>query len=151
MKSPKTFRLSLIARIDDAKPEEPMLLDYWKSHWRYRGRTFRVEGGEHLTEEEIAIRIRHQVLKDTQQLSRMKKEVEAFENFSRVPDARRERIPGSVRMFVWQRDEGRCVECSSREHLEFDHIIPLVEGGANTERNIQLLCETCNRKKSRNI
>lgn len=53
--------------------------------------------------------------------------------------------------FVWQRDRGQCVKCGSRERLEFDHIIPLVAGGSSTERNIQLLCETCNRSKGATV
>ena len=52
---------------------------------------------------------------------------------------------------VWRRDEGKCVECSSNEKLEFDHIIPFSKGGSNTYRNIQLLCEPCNRSKSDKI
>ena len=63
----------------------------------------------------------------------------------------REPIPPQVQMFVWQRDQGRCVKCGSRERLEYDHIIPLVKGGSNTERNIQLLCESCNRAKGSTI
>jgi 5-methylcytosine-specific restriction endonuclease McrA len=66
-------------------------------------------------------------------------------------ESRREKIQEEVRIFVWRRDEGRCVECSSQERLEFDHIIPFSKGGSNTTRNIQLLCEVCNRKKSNNI
>jgi hypothetical protein len=52
-----------------------------------------------------------------------------------------------VRREVWRRDEGRCTECGSQEKLEFDHIIPIAMGGNNTARNIQLLCESCNRQK----
>jgi len=60
-------------------------------------------------------------------------------------------IPEDVRHAVWRRDEGRCVQCGSQERLEFDHIIPVSRGGANTERNLQLLCERCNREKSARI
>jgi 5-methylcytosine-specific restriction endonuclease McrA len=67
------------------------------------------------------------------------------------PERSREPIPESVRIFVWHRDGGKCVRCGSNERLEFDHIIPLTEGGSNTERNLRLLCETCNRKKGATI
>lgn len=60
-------------------------------------------------------------------------------------------IPEAVRHAVWRRDQGRCARCDSQERLEFDHIIPVSRGGANTERNLQLLCERCNREKSATI
>ena len=66
-------------------------------------------------------------------------------------EKRSRRISQDVRDKVWRRDEGKCIECGSNENLEFDHIIPFSEGGANTYRNIQLLCEPCNRKKSAKI
>lgn len=69
----------------------------------------------------------------------------------RRPTSERQPIPKSVKMYVWQRDGGRCVECDSKEKLEYDHIIPLSKGGSNTERNIQLLCERCNRSKGASI
>ena len=59
----------------------------------------------------------------------------------------RQPIPQEVKLLVWQRDRGRCVECGVQSELEFDHIIPLAMGGSNTDRNLQLLCETCNRRK----
>jgi hypothetical protein len=64
-----------------------------------------------------------------------------------VSTASRDPIPDEVKIFVWRRDGGRCVKCGSQENLEFDHIIPLSKGGSNTERNIQLLCQHCNRSK----
>ena len=60
-------------------------------------------------------------------------------------------ISQEVKDRVWNRDGGKCVECGSNENLEFDHIIPFSKGGANTYRNIQLLCEPCNRSKSAKI
>jgi hypothetical protein len=56
-----------------------------------------------------------------------------------------------VRHAVWRRDQGQCVRCGSQHSLEFDHIIPVSKGGSNTERNLQLLCERCNREKSATI
>ena len=66
-------------------------------------------------------------------------------------DSGRERIPEEVRIVVWRRDDGRCVRCGSRERLEYDHIIPVSRGGSNTVRNIELLCESCNRSKKDHI
>jgi hypothetical protein len=60
---------------------------------------------------------------------------------------RRQPIPDDVKIFVWKRDEGRCVKCGSNRNLEFDHIIPWSMGGSDTTRNLQLLCEECNNLK----
>jgi len=61
------------------------------------------------------------------------------------------RIPEDVKREVWRRDRGQCSDCGSREKLEFHHIIPFSKGGSDTARNIELLCMSCNRKKSNNI
>lgn len=63
----------------------------------------------------------------------------------------RERMSDDLKMSVWRRDDGRCARCGSREKLEYDHIIPVSKGGSNTLRNIELLCEACNRAKSNRI
>lgn len=60
-------------------------------------------------------------------------------------------ISQDVKDLVWNRENGKCRECDSNQQLEFDHIIPFSKGGSNTYRNIQLLCQSCNRKKSGNI
>lgn len=66
-------------------------------------------------------------------------------------DRNREPIPQDVMDKVWNRDGGRCVKCGSQEGLEFDHIIPFSKGGANTYRNLQILCKNCNIEKSNKI
>ncbi|MFD2909586.1 HNH endonuclease [Flavobacterium ardleyense] len=63
----------------------------------------------------------------------------------------RESIPTNVKVAVWKRDKEKCVNCFSNSKLEFDHIIPVSKGGANTIKNIQLLCLSCNRKKGSKI
>ena len=60
-------------------------------------------------------------------------------------------ISQQVKDLVWNRDNGKCRECGSNSLLEFDHIIPFSKGGSNTYRNIQLLCQPCNRGKSNKI
>lgn len=65
-----------------------------------------------------------------------------YEQTTRTP------IPEAVRGEVWRRDGGRCVWCGSRQNLQFDHIIPVSRGGANSVANIQLLCLPCNAAKS---
>ena len=60
---------------------------------------------------------------------------------------RREPIPRSVRLEVWRRDGGRCVECGSGFELQYDHVIPFSMGGASSAENLQLLCADCNRAK----
>jgi len=64
---------------------------------------------------------------------------------------KRDRIPDDVQIFVWNRDGGECVKCGSNENLAYDHIIPFSRGGSNSKRNLQILCDTCNSKKSNKI
>jgi hypothetical protein len=60
-------------------------------------------------------------------------------------------IPGNVRALVWERDQGRCVQCGSVRNVHFDHIIPYSKGGAAIAENIQILCQKCNLHKSSKI
>ena len=61
------------------------------------------------------------------------------------------RIPQNVKIAVWNRDGGRCVECGATDYLEYDHDIPFSKGGANSVGNIRLLCRRCNLKKGDRI
>jgi hypothetical protein len=57
-------------------------------------------------------------------------------------------IPTPVKLEVWKRDKGRCVECGSVDNLHFDHVIPWSRGGSSlVAENIQLLCARHNLAK----
>ncbi len=61
-------------------------------------------------------------------------------------------IPTSVKLTVWKRDKGRCVQCGSTDNLHFDHILPYSKGGTSLKtENIQLLCARHNLTKSDKI
>jgi hypothetical protein len=77
--------------------------------------------------------------------------VKIVESVVTRPRNGREPIPKSVQREVWRRDGGQCVDCGSRDRLEYDHIVPVVHGGSNTVRNIGLRCESCNRRKGAKI
>jgi hypothetical protein len=119
--------------------------------WLFRNSAVWVKASNASPLSEVKLRVKHAVLREEKALARLARQVQAFENSECFPNAARERIPDPVRLFVWQRDEGKCVRCGASEKLEFDHIIPISKGGANTDRNIQLLCESCNRAKGADI
>jgi len=61
-------------------------------------------------------------------------------------------IPTSVKLEVWKRDKGKCVDCGSNDNLHFDHILPYSKGGTSLKsENIQLLCARHNLSKSNKI
>jgi stress response protein SCP2 len=60
-------------------------------------------------------------------------------------------IPQNVKLEVWHRDAGKCVQCGDNNYLEYDHVIPYSLGGASTTNNLQLLCRRCNLAKSNRI
>ncbi len=52
---------------------------------------------------------------------------------------------------VLKRENGVCRKCGqpvADDDIHFDHVIPWVKGGSSDERNVQLLCSTCNLKKN---
>ncbi|WP_345551852.1 HNH endonuclease signature motif containing protein [Microbulbifer aestuariivivens] len=61
-------------------------------------------------------------------------------------------IPTAIKIAVWKRDSGKCVECGASDELHFDHILPYSKGGTSLSAdNIQLLCARHNLSKSANI
>lgn len=116
-------------------------------YWLYKNRLFEERDSFDYTPAEWKLLVREEFDKERRLFEKL------HAKFSGLPNSTKSRskIPTEVRIFVWQRDGGRCVECSSNENLEYDHIIPFAKGGSNTERNLQLLCGNCNRLKSDNI
>jgi len=100
------------------------------------------------TDEEFRLLILEEFDKERRHFERLKQNHDSVgqeETRSRI------RIPEQARIEVWRRDGGKCTRCESRENLEYDHIIPFSKGGGNTTRNIELLCEKCNRSKGASI
>jgi HNH endonuclease len=56
-------------------------------------------------------------------------------------------VSAELRARVLAKTGGRCIDCSSAQLVEIDHIIPVSKGGNSDESNLQPLCRKCNRKK----
>lgn len=70
-------------------------------------------------------------------------------SFAGSMPVRRRVIPTAVKLAVWKRDGGKCVECGADDELHFDHDLPWSKGGTSiTEANVQLLCARHNLQKS---
>jgi len=115
-----------------------------KKYWLYKDRLYWEI--DNLEPQDMKLLLDERIEKRNRKLEKLKLTDTASEN-----EIKREAISDEVKMYVWKRDGGGCVECGSKINLEFDHIIPVSMGGSNTARNIQLLCEECNRKKGGNL
>lgn len=102
---------------------------------------------------EVVLRVKKAVYDEEAELSNLRAAVANLEAAIKFQKSgpRRDPIPEDVKLLVWARDGGCCVRCGSKQELHFDHIIPVAKGGGNSEKNIQLLCQTCNLKKSDRI
>jgi 5-methylcytosine-specific restriction enzyme A len=61
-------------------------------------------------------------------------------------------IPARVKLRIFERHGGHCNGCTRRIggtlSAQYDHIVPLIAGGANAESNLQLLCSECHKQKT---
>jgi len=74
-----------------------------------------------------------------------------YQTVKKLSSHKSRHIPSDIKREVWAQDGGACVNCSSTDYLEYDHIIPWAKGGANTVNNLQLLCRGCNSQKGDRI
>jgi len=122
-----------------------------EDEWIFKGEVYYAEGKHSrlrglYTEEDVKLLIFELYNKEQRRLERLKQLYRP--STDEESSGERERIPERVRFEVWRRDGGKCARCGSRENLEYDHIVPVSKGGSNTARNIELLCQRCNREKS---
>jgi hypothetical protein len=115
--------------------------------WLYQDVIYGING-EHSRDEQKLLILEY-ADKERRKFERLKNKFSAKQ--SEELKYERARIPEEVRIAVWRRDQGRCARCGNRENLEYDHIVPVSKGGGNTERNIELLCQDCNRAKGNRI
>jgi hypothetical protein len=124
------------------------LSNYYMCYWLFQNRLYVIKDSHLCSSDECELLVRDEYDKNRRKFERLKSK---FENTEGGRVSRREKIIESVRIEVWRRDEGQCAHCGSKERLEYDHIVPVSKGGSNTARNIELLCERCNREKSDRI
>ena len=140
---------ALHSRIQDAlqKAETDPVEFEFPRWWIFKNNRYSIEG--HYTNEEKKLLILEEFDKERKHFERLHHKHRSGGSGPARLD--RPRIPETVRIEVWRRDGGRCSRCESRENLEYDHIVPLAKGGSNTARNVELLCEKCNRSKADKI
>jgi len=111
--------------------------------WAYNGVFELVDGWQETNERRQVFKFRLQLLDEDDLQASPAGRVE-FEH-DRV-------IPSVVKVAVWKRDQGRCVQCGCKENLHFDQIIPYSRGGPSKDpANIQILCGRHNLEKRDNI
>lgn len=65
---------------------------------------------------------------------------------------RRRIIPTNVKLEVWKRDGGKCVECGAKDELHFEPRLPFSKGETSVKaENIRLLCARHNLVKGDKI
>jgi hypothetical protein len=128
--------------------KDSQLGKYHMLYWLFQNRLYVIKDSNLYSSEECELLVRDEFDKNRRKFERLKSKFDGTEG-ERV--SRREKIIESVRIEVWRRDGGQCARCGSKERLEYDHIVPVSKGGSNTARNIELLCERCNREKSDRI
>lgn len=112
-----------------------------KAYWLFENRYYSED--EDLSAEDVLALVRDRERRRQRKLERARAGLA-----SEAADApRREPISREIRLAVFERDGGRCVECGSNFDIQYDHIIPFSMGGASSVENLQILCAACNQRK----
>lgn len=127
-------------------PVEVLQAPQGRTYWWHQDRFYWEDDG--LTARDVLALVAERQQRAQKRLARAHA---ALEHQDRDHEHRREPIPRDVRRAVWTRDGGACVQCGEQFELQFDHVIPLALGGANTADNLQVLCGDCNRAKGATV
>jgi 5-methylcytosine-specific restriction endonuclease McrA len=141
--APRPLGPRALAELEQRQREQPVALIEAEGRrwWWYRDCFYWEDDG--LSEQDVMALVVERERRKQRKLERAHAALHQELNGS----PRREPIPREVRLDVWRRDRGRCVECGSGFELQYDHVIPFSMGGATTAENLQLLCADCNRAK----
>jgi 5-methylcytosine-specific restriction endonuclease McrA len=123
----------------------PVLDTNARRYWWCKGRFFWED--DDLSAEDVFALVYERQVRAERKLERARTTVAIGE----VPSIRREGISRELRLAVFERDGGQCVECSATFELQFDHVIPVAMGGGSTLENLQILCGDCNRRKGASL
>jgi hypothetical protein len=135
----------LLAELEEAQRRQPVtLIEAEGRRWWWFRDVFYWEDDD-LSARDVMALVAERELRKRRKLER------AHAALHREAGARRAPIPRELRLVVWERDGGRCVECGGDFELQFDHVIPVALGGATTAENLQLLCAPCNREKGASL
>ncbi|MFA4928232.1 MAG: HNH endonuclease signature motif containing protein [Patulibacter sp.] len=127
----------------------PLLDDDQRTWWWFEDRIYREDDG--LDAADVLALVRDRERRRERKLERAHAALTATEALTRLDGvgtrAARTAIPRETRRAVWERDGGRCVACGATFDLQYDHVIPLALGGADSVENLQILCAPCNQEK----
>jgi 5-methylcytosine-specific restriction endonuclease McrA len=123
----------------------PVLSSEGRAYWLFEDRLYWED--DQLGAPDVLALIRDRERRQQRKLERARAAMAA--SAAGVP--RREVIPRDIRLAVFERDGGRCVECGSNFDIQYDHVIPFSMGGASTVENLQILCSDCNRQKGASL
>lgn len=117
-----------------------------RQFWLYCNRTYWDD--EDLKPEDVVALVAE---KERRKAQRLERAHHALRTENEPREMRRGPIPRELRKAVWERDEGKCVDCGATFDLQFDHILPFAKGGATTLDNLAVRCAPCNLLKSDSI
>lgn len=139
-------------KLQDAKDDDPVVVMRISdvTVWWF-GDDYYVDS-DGLSSEEVLLTLWDRLRKRQRKFEKLRAEAAAIDEAQVVIESQgRARISSEVKRIVFERDGGACAKCGATADLQFDHIIPVSRGGNSSPANLQVLCGSCNRKKSESI